>query len=251
MWGESLIPRDPLSGTWMTFIYKILCKLFYLRSFIANNPLKAHPTELAKFHAFNDGLRKKTNTQLEHNFHYRFADIQRVVNKYDIRNIVEIGTGRTTFFFNALPGIRCISIEQDESWMKIVDELLTAAGMNAEIYLSSVSAYRNGAKFDNLPELYPELLYIDAPYFCNNGGKKGFSTYTGKPAFYDFETILSRGVRPKVIMIEGRTDTADAMLMSEFSKEYTFTGEFIYCVQREKYLSSMRFARHSLFVHNS
>ena len=89
------------------------------------------------------------------------------------------------------------------------------------------------------------MLYIDGPAIERI---RKFDTYTGKEAHYDFETLFSRGIFPKVIMIEGRTDTADAINDSVHSKKYKFYGEFSHSIERKRWVSALRFQRHSIFI---
>jgi len=231
-----------------TIINKLLTKMFYYKSRVTRNPFEQNLIFSKHFSFFNAELKSLTNTKLEPHFKLRCTEIYDIVEKYDVKTIVEIGTGRTTFLFNIISGVNCISVEQDKGWFEIIDRVLRKHSLNAEIFLSSVSAYKNGARFDELPFVEPDLLYIDAPYFQKDEQKKGFETFTGKPAYYDFETYFARGVFPKIIMIEGRTDTADEILNSDFSSKYNFEGEFIFCVQRKRYFSSIKLLRHSVFV---
>ncbi len=228
---------------------RILTRLFTIKSKIIFNPFIKNKKYKSFFKKFNHHLQDETNTKLEPYYKLRFNEINSIIRKYKVKNVLEIGTGRTTFLFNIIPGVKCISVEQDENWLKTIDRILNQSEIIANLHLSSVSEYKNGAKFDELPSCIPDLLYIDAPYFKKKGiSKKGFNTHTGKAAYYDFETVFKKDIFPKIIMIEGRTDTADAILASEFSQKYDFFGEFIYCIQRKKYFASLNFSRHSLFI---
>ena len=91
------------------------------------------------------------------------------------------------------------------------------------------------------------MLYIDGPYIKAKS-KQSFDTFTGKAAYYDFETLFSRGLFPRIIMIEGRTNTADAICSSVHASKYIFHGEFIHSVERGRWLSACRFQRHSIFI---
>ena len=229
-------------------IKRVLNRLLLTKSRLTSNPFDKNSKYSQYFSSFNSELKALTNKNLEPHFKLRFREISEIVEKYDVKTIVEIGTGRTTFIFNIISGVRCVSVEQDKKWFETLDGLLKKSGVNAEICVSSVSEYKNGARFNELPPIAPDLLYIDAPYFKKDGNNKGFDTFTGKPAYYDFETYFLRNVFPKVIMIQGRTDTADAILNSNFANKYDFVGGFVFCVQRKKYLSSLRFSRHSIFT---
>ena len=157
-----------------------------------------------------------------------------------------MGTGRTTFIFNIIPNIKCLSIEQDKEWLKDLSRALKSFNINSEIYLSKFLPFRNGGKFKKLPNFKPDMIYIDGPYFPLK--KKNFNTFTGKPAYYDFETFFLKNHFPKVIMIEGRTDTVDAILNSPFAYKYKFYGEFIFYIQRKFFFASLSLRRHGVFV---
>jgi hypothetical protein len=96
-----------------------------------------------------------------------------------------------------------------------------------------VESYKNGGRFVSLENEKCDLLYIDGPYLNRAGGK--FATYTGKPVYYDFERILENYL-PKVIMVEGRTDTVEEILNSHYAKNYDFCGELTWALERNRYL---------------
>lgn len=231
----------------MGLLSKILLKIFFLKSKNCKDPFLRNRIYQQNFHKFNQSLAKKTSTLLEPHYRLRFAEILELVEKYDIKNVVEAGSGRSTFIFNSLSDIETLSLEQDKDWLRTIDPLLNDAGIKAKFSLSKVSPYKHGARFESVPDVKPDLLYIDGPYYKNHNGEK-FATHTGKAAYYDFETFFDRGIFPKVIMIEGRTDTADAILESSHADKYTFSGEFIYYLQREKFLPALSFRRHSVFI---
>lgn len=228
----------------MLILDKILNKLFSIKSTIIKNPFLKNKIYSDYFDIFNNSLKNETNTNLEKYYKLRYYEIEKIIRKYDINTVVEMGTGRSTFIFNIIPEMNCVSIEQNMQFLETITRLLNKCSINPIIHFSNVSEYKHGARFDNIPKIKPDLLYIDAPYFKG----KRFDTLTGKAAYYCFETFFLRGDFPKVIMIEGRTDTVDEILKSDFSKKYNFAGEFRYCIQRKKYISSLNFARHSIFT---
>ena len=76
---------------------------------------------------------------------------------------------------------------------------------------------------------------------------KKFNTYTGKACFYDFETFFKNNIFPKLIMVDGRTDTVDEILKATKNK-YKFIPETIFSIERNKLFSSLFLSRHSLFI---
>lgn len=230
------------------FLEKILVKLYFWKAAITRNPMRANHDIFDKFVEFNSKLSHQTGTKLEPQFDLRCREIFDIVEKFGVKHVVELGTGRTTFVFNVIPNVKCVSVEQDPLWLTTIKAIFAEIKIDAEIVGASVYEYKQGARFDDLPPGRPCLLYIDAPYIRREDGKKKFDTFSGKPAYYDFETYIERGLLPRVIMIEGRTDTADAILSSKISKSYRFFGEFSFCIQRKKYFSCMRLLRHSVFI---
>lgn len=225
-------------------INKIFFNIFYFKTkyrknyFLKNNIYKKY------FNDFNKLLQKNTYTKLEPHYKQRFYEINKIINKYNIKKIVEIGSGRTTFIFNLYSNLDITSYEQDKRWIEILTSYFKKIKLKYNIIHSNVIKYKNGAKLNFKESIIPDLLYIDGPYINR---KSEFDTFTGKPAYYDFEFFFKKNM-PKIIMIEGRTDTVDEILKNKNSINYKFYPEFIYCIQRKKYFSAFAFRRHSLFI---
>ena len=232
------------------FLEKILLKIFYFKSRISRNPMESNKICKKNFLKFNYKLTQITNISLERHHRLRYLEIHNLINFYKLKNVVEIGTGRTTFFFNSISNIKTLSFEQDQKWLDIINPLLLKSGIYANITLLDVERYKEGGRFANLKIDKCDLLYIDGPYVKKNYENQ-FKTFNKKAAYYDFETIFDRGIFPKVIMIEGRTSTVDEIRRSKHSKKYEFYGEFIYALQRKKWLEALNFRRHSIFVKKS
>jgi len=226
---------------------KFLIKIFFLRSKLTRNPFEKNKIYLKYFKKFNSLLESSSGTTLEVHYKLRFHEICKIIKKYRIKKVLEMGTGRTTFVFNIIPNIKCLSIEQDEKWLKNLNRIFKLCNINFKVHLSKFLLIKKGGKFKILPNFKPDMLYIDGPYLPSKKKRK-FNTFTGKPAYYDFETLFLRNHFPKVIMIEGRTDTADAILKSKHASKYRFYGEFIYSIQRGLFFSSLSLRRHSIFL---
>jgi hypothetical protein len=161
-----------------------------------------------------------------------------------------MGSGRTTFFFNLYSGLDVVSYEQDDRWREILLAFYATelAQPPPRIVGSDVESYKDGGRFVSLEDRKCDLLYIDGPYVNRSSGK--LPTHTGKPAYYDFERVLEASL-PKIIMVEGRTDTVDALLKSSFAAHYNFCGELTWALERNHYLHALRLSRHSTFVRKS
>jgi len=226
----------------LSFVKKIFQNLLLLKSWLIEKYLNQviEKTKLKKFNDFNFNLGKMTNTPLVNFFHLRFYEIDFYIKKYKIKKVIEIGSGRTTFLFNEVYNLNCVSYEQDEVWKS---KLLKSSKWNPTVEIKEVENYKNGAKFKDLNDLSCDMLYIDGPYIPH---KRNKNTLSGKPAYYDFETILAKKL-PKIILIDIRTDTVDSMLESKLLKKYNFIGGFRFCIERRK-LGFLKLKYHSVFI---
>lgn len=236
----------------MNALNKVLWRMQYEKS--RRIPLEkiqpfSDPAQLAAFLRFNQYLTDKTNTRLEPLYQLRLLEIDRLLRKYDVHSVYEMGSGRTTFFFNLFRNIDTVSYEQDEQWRELQLKYSDENGLpRPQIVESATESYRNGGRFVALQGSRCDLLYIDGPYISRTRSK--FDTHTGKPAYFDFERFLDAGL-PKIIMVEGRTDTVDAILASPHAREYDFNGELTWALERHRYAHALRLSRHSIFLRKS
>ena len=225
----------------------LLWRVFNFKNFCFRNYMKKHKRYYNEFMAYNATLVGVTGKKLEKYYNLRLMEIDREVVKNKVTKIIEMGTGRTTFFFANYQGVSVTCYEQDKEWEDIVTKGLKAASTTPpQIVVSEVSPYRTGGRFDGVVPEECDLLYIDGPYIYNNG--KTFDTFTGKASYHDFETFFANGMFPKVIMIEGRTDTADAILQCSAAQKYNFIPEFQYAIQRGNVIGALKLSRHSIFT---
>ena len=75
---------------------RILKRLFIFKSVITFNPFIGNKKYKSFFKKFNNQLQEKTNTKLDRYYKLRFHEINSIVSKYKIQNVLELGTGRTT-----------------------------------------------------------------------------------------------------------------------------------------------------------
>ena len=102
-------------------IKKILSTIFFLKSNYSNNLLTLKD---ANFKNFNDDLEKLTGTKLELYFKLRCNEIFKIIQKFNIKTVIELGTGRSTYLFNCFNNIEVFSVEQNIEWMKKIIFLL-------------------------------------------------------------------------------------------------------------------------------
>ena len=209
-------------------------------------PVFAGPEGAAGFHRFDKYLTDRTNTRLELLYRLRLQEIDQILRRYDVESVREMDSGRTTYFFNLYPGLDVVSYEQDERWRDVVLAYYEKIGLRSpRIVRSDVEHCKDGGRFVSLQDTKCDLLYIDGPYVDRNSGE--LAKRTGKPAYYDFERILDAHL-PKVIMVEGRTNTVNELLRSPYAANYHFRGELTWALERNRYLHALRLSRHSIFV---
>jgi len=236
----------------MNAVNKVLWRLQYEKSRrIPHEKIQpfCDPAQMAAFFRLNQYLTDKTNTLLEPLYKLRLLEIDRLLRKYDVRFVCEMGSGRTTFFFNLFRNIYTVSYEQDAKWRELLLKYFEENGLaRPQIVETATESYRNGGDFVALPHSPCDLLYIDGPYIKRTDSK--FDTHTGKAVYYDFERLLDSGL-PKIILVEGRTDTVDAILASRHAREYNFYGELTWATERRRYAHALRLSRHSIFIRKS
>jgi hypothetical protein len=198
------------------------------------------------FHRFDRHLTERTDTRLEPLHRLRMREIDSILQEHDVKSVLEMGAGRTTYFFNLYADLDVVSYEQDARWREIILDYYDAAGMaQPRIVHSDVERHKNGGRFTSLEDVKCDLLYIDGPYVDLGAGKP--ATRGAKPVYYDFERVLEAGL-PKIIMVEGRTGTVDELLKSPHARRYDFRGELTWALERGRYMQALHLSRHSVFV---
>lgn len=94
-------------------------------------------------------------------------NLVKMVEKYDIKHVLEFGSGRSTILLGAVTKVT--SIDADEKWVEINKEYLPK-NSKAEIIYSPVHTeeYDNDLVLyhDNIPEnINPDFVYLDGPAF--------------------------------------------------------------------------------------
>jgi hypothetical protein len=190
---------------------------------LARIPVFAGPEGATGFYRFDSYLAEKTHTALEPLHKLRLQEIDSMLRRYKIERVCEMGSGRTTYFFNLYPGLHVVSYEQDERWKKTILAYYEEAGLPPpDIVCSPVEHYKHGGRFARFQNVKCDLLYIDGPYVApapDNGTRQ-----MGKPVYYDFERVFEVCL-PKIIMVEGRTTTVDELLATSHITKYKFHGE--------------------------
>ena len=130
---------------------KRLIKIFYIKTSLSRNPMNRNNTCKRYFSNFNSRLSSITNTVHEPHHRLRYYEIDKYINLFNLKRVLEIGTGRTTFLFNSIPGIQVISMEQDINWKEIINPLFLESGISPDIRVCDVETYKEGCRVDDLP----------------------------------------------------------------------------------------------------
>ena len=172
---KKIINKNKRRLTKLIFLLKNIIIGFYFNAKYNNQFLKN------KFYNFNNFLEKNTGYKIQKFYKYRYFEIMKLIEKYHIKSVIEIGTGRTTLIFNNILKIKSKSFEQDKKWI----DLLEKFDKKWSIIFKEVEVFKNGGRLKGIKKQYSDLLYIDGPYI-----NKKFKTFTTKPAYYDFESII-------------------------------------------------------------
>lgn len=159
--------------------------------------------------------------------------------------IVELGSGASTIWFAAYArrhGARVVSLEQDPDWCQAVRRAVPSA----DIILSSLksvgeSVWRYEA---DMPD-GADLIYVDGP-----SGKRFLGTKRSsakKMIYWDTLDYLARGQRPKLIVVDSRTETVCA-IRKVTAAEYSFAPQCNFAIRTSAWGQALRFRRQSVFV---
>jgi len=178
--------------------------------------------------------------------YWKFVDLLRHLNRGRPAQIIEMGSGRTSFVFAWYArhhGAAYEALEQDAEWADLVNGTIQRRLGFRPVRHCLVQARPLGACFDADIAPDADFVYVDAP--SAHGGP--WQTHTGKAAYYDAHDHLVAGNRPRRIVIDGRTDSADLLLSTAASADYRFRGEFSWAIQRGKVRAALALRRHSSF----
>lgn len=194
---------------------------------------------------------KKTNYKKSPELKWRLADLVNKLENNNIKNIVEIGSGRSSLFFNFYKKIKkideCKSIEQNLDFSKFMNDFFNQIDLDCNLIDSKYVSTESGGYLDHKLSNC-DLLYIDGPEdetkFKRN---KSYNTYTGKAEFSDALNYLKKGFLPKLIIFDGRIDSVDLILNSKFLNYYKFKGSFRWAFTHNNFFHLIQFNRHSIF----
>ena len=175
---------------------------------------------------------------------YRAADLIEWLDRLRPSSIHELGTGRSSIVFSvwaAKHGIPYTAFEQAEHWKDIVLEAVQlAGGCGGILHIPMKRIGDSGAMFDcELPDA--NLLYVDGP----SGEDRTYATHDGRCINMDVSLHLSKGHRPRAILIDGRQNTCNHLLTLPEASEYEISAQYH---PRAEYRDESEIRRHTSFL---
>lgn len=164
----------------------------------------------------------------------------RLLERHRPRFVVELGAGQSTGWFAAYAaksGARVLSFDQNAEWL---GDTLAAARQLGPVkgIVSAKIEHAAGARYTGEIPLEADFVFIDGPWAAKH-----------VPCI-DILNLFARGGRPKVICVDGRVATVDAIRNADLALGlgYRFRPEFIYCVRKRAWLAALAVNGQSTFI---
>lgn len=180
----------------------------------------------------------------------RIIDLYILINKFKIKNVLEIGSGRTTIFFNYLKmkGIinKVVSLEQDKLFLDKVEKYLNNEGIDHCILHRPIIIENDGHYLDYIPEKNEfDFLYIDGPDDLAKINK--YTTLDGRAICKDVVNYINKNVYPKLIAFDGRISSI--VYSSTYLLNYRFFPGIRYSIKFNSIKGKILLNRHSYFLY--
>ena len=157
----------------------------------------------------------------------KLLEIKNICAKYDIKSVLELGTGSSSVVFESL-NINCKHIEESYEWWKLVENMINKEKIDFQI----CNKITQGDKeyYDHEIEEIFDLIFIDGPSLTSK-----FSIC------YDIFKIKEQYL-PKLILVDMRLRTVNS-IKQKLSHKYDLLESDIF-----KRNPKQDFQYHSLFV---
>lgn len=172
------------------------------------------------------------------------SEVLELLETHRPRSVMELGSGRTSVLFATYAkknGAKYLAYEQDPWWIDLMNRVIDHLCKSRPVEHSEIEKLREGGRFCREIPSDADFIYVDAPFVPG----KSFPTFTGKAAYLDVPRHLATGHRPKVIAVDGRTDSVDAIRKFH---GYAFSGSLDWARERGVLSHALRPMRHSVFV---
>jgi len=184
---------------------------------------------------------------------WRELDLLKVLDSVRPRRIVELGSGGSSAVFAAYvretPGASLASYDHSTEWIDLTRQALEGAGLlphrHIELRVVPMRESNRGSSYDVTLKAGIDLLYVDGPPVLRRNGVG--------PANQDAIVHLDSGCRPRVIMIDKRLSTVEAIRIHPAATDYRFIPGFPWLIESKQ--SGFRdliffgtYHRHSVFT---
>lgn len=158
--------------------------------------------------------RYRVNGGLKHPFqHYKLFELRRLLELYQPRSILELGSGTTTSiivdYVRSAPGRSATIIDDSEKWLENSRHISGAAEGETRIEFLLRPRHENpeppSTSYDDVPQRLYDFVLVDGPPL-RFGGVKNRSAINQN--VFD---LIDAGLSPKVILIDIRRATVEAL----------------------------------------
>lgn len=190
----------------------------------------------------------------------RIAELIKLSQLFNFKNVAEFGTGTSTMIFSELVGVdgEVSAAEESEYWLKRTKDILSSdINKNIEFFSAKrrIVSYKNEpfVRYDLPEDFYKkeyDLIYVDGPTSkLQEGELETLSDdvpdkFNYTLAGLDADLILQNGIRPKIIAVDARRPSV-RWLHQKWSNEYYFFLRSFYKPYAER---NMNYLYHSVFI---
>ena len=181
----------------------------------------------------------------------RLAEIISILEQHKPTNIAEMGSGRSSLVFAAWAkkqGIGYTAFEQSDHWLQLANAITSCITEKTHVIKQEIVEIPNfGGRYKNDIDPNCDFIYVDGPTILV---KNNQTTHTRKSCYTDTADFLRRGGQPKVIVVEGRTDSVDLIIAEakRLNLDFEFKPGYRWAIQRGQYLRSIALRHHSVII---
>ena len=181
----------------------------------------------------------------------RLTEIISILEQHKPTNIAEMGSGRSSLVFAAWAkkqGIVYKAFEQLDYWLQLTNSIVSRVTEKTHVIKQETVEIPNfGGRYKNDIDPNCDFIYVDGPTILV---KNNQTTHTKKSCYTDAADFLRQGGKPKVIMVEGRTDSID-LIMAEAARlnlNFEFKPSYHWAIQRRQYRQSIALRHHGIIT---